>query len=88
MQLQTFPFIPYQSTNLPYEIINERLVTFKKVLLYITSEEHKKFIMENQIKTNLNPFKHKTWHHKFDLSKCKEIPKFLLINQLNTQRRR
>lgn len=86
--MQTYPYTPYQSAELPKEILNQRLLTFKKVLLHITSEEHKKFIMENHIQTNLNPFKHKTWHHKFDLAKCKEIPMFLLINQLNNERRR
>jgi hypothetical protein len=88
MQLQTYPYNPNTNAELSKDILNQRYLIFKKVLLFITNEEHKKFLVENSIKTNLKPFKHKTWHHKFDLEKCKDIPLFLLLSQLTSDRRR
>lgn len=50
------------------------------------NEEHKKFLKENFIKSDLKPYKHKTWHSKFDLEKLKDIPLFLFVNQPSIDR--
>ena len=49
---------------------------FKDCLINITLQHHQKFIKDKKIKTKLNPMKHKTWHHDFDVHSCPEINTF------------
>jgi hypothetical protein len=79
-QLQTFPYLPL-NIQLSREFKDKRLSIFKKLLLQMTNEAHKSFLKNNNITSKLNPFKHRTWHHEFDIHNVPQIEKFKLIEK-------
>lgn len=79
-QLQTFPYIALKVV-MNEEIVKERTSSFKKVLLFLTNEYHKKFLKDKKIVTKLNPFKHRTWHSEFDVHQAPQLENFKLIEK-------
>ena len=63
------------------EIKLQREAIFKECLINITLQHHEKFIKDKKIQTKLNPLKHKTWHHEFDVQSCPEINTFPLLQK-------
>jgi hypothetical protein len=78
VRLQTYPYIPVQQ-DLTDDVKIKRGNMFKKILLSITNEEHKKFIKDKRILTKINPFKHRTWHSEFDVHGVQKIEKFEIL---------
>jgi hypothetical protein len=79
-QLQTFPYIALK-VAMDEEIVKERTSSFKKVLLFLTNEYHKKILKDKKIVTKLNPFKHRTWHSEFDVHQAPQLENFKLIEK-------
>jgi hypothetical protein len=78
MKLQTYPFIPMEQ-EMNNDLLIKRLNTFKKILLVMTNEEHKKFLSENNIVSKINPFKHRTWNSQFEVHNIPKIQKFNIM---------
>ena len=79
-QLQTFPYLPMKF-EMGEEILKERVASFKKILLFMTNEHHKKILKEKRIVTKLNLFKHRTWHSEFDVHGVPQLENFRLIEK-------
>jgi hypothetical protein len=75
--LQTTQYVSLEHC-LSHELKEKRQGIFKECLINLTLDHHTKFIKERKINTKLNPIKHKTWHHEFDVHNCPEINKFPL----------
>jgi hypothetical protein len=75
--LQTTQHISLEH-SLSHELKEKREGIFKECLINLTLDHHTRFLKERKINTKLNPIKHKTWHHEFDVHNCPEISRFPL----------
>lgn len=61
---------------------NKRKSIFKNILYEIVNGYHNKFIEKEKIKNTFDPYKTKTWHHKFDLNTmCEDIPLYGIVSK-------
>ena len=76
--LQT-PII-YETINAEIKkaVMDKRKKLFKKILMNITLEQHRKFLEENNLEL-FDPIKARTWHHNFDLKNVEDIGCFPLV---------
>lgn len=70
------------------QLLQDRIKVANKILIHFTAEKHKLFVKLHNIKPNLNPFKHKTWHSDFNLETIEDVPVFCLITCTSTERAR
>ena len=59
-------------------VMDKRKKLFKKILMNITLEQHRKFLRENNLEL-FDPIKARTWHHNFDLKNVEDIGCFPLV---------
>ncbi len=85
---QNFNFIKHQTENyegtletLSLSQLEERRKVFKNLLLEIVNEHHKKFLEEINFPKEFDPFKMKTWHHRFNLDNIPSIPIFEILEK-------
>lgn len=64
---------------------NKRKSIFKNILYEIVNSYHNSFIEKEKIKAPFDPYKTKTWHHKFDLNTmCEDIPMYGIVSKPNS----
>ena len=59
-------------------VLEKRKQLFKKILINITVDQHRKFLKENNLPF-FDPIKVKTWHHNFDLKNVNDIGFYDLV---------
>ena len=68
-------------------VLEKRIKFFKKVLVYLTKEQHEKFLKEHNYPI-FDPVKTKTWHHLFDLNEVKDIENCKIIENNTNERKK